>query len=190
MFACLFDVIFYYNNNRYVLLPVPLYQWHFKQANSATTNVLGIVMFSVVLGTALGKLGSAGKPLLDFLVATSEAMMIITHWVIWYGILIENIFKSNWAKFDFNQLNPFDSIYRLSPLGVFFLVVAKIIEMDSLAIIVGKLGAYFCTVMLGLFIHGFGTIAVIFFVCTRKLPYSYISQMGQNLATAFGTGSR
>lgn len=62
--------------------------------------------------------------------------------------------------------------------------------MDSLAIIVGKLGAYFCTVMLGLFIHGFGTIAVIFFICCRELPYRYISRMGQNLATAFGTGSR
>lgn len=73
---------------------------------------------------------------------------------------------------------------------MFFLVVAKIIEMESLAIIVGKLGAYFCTVMLGLFIHGFGTIAVIFFICCRELPYRYISRMGQNLATAFGTGSR
>lgn len=68
-------------------MPVPLHLWNFKPVNSATTNVLGIVMFSVVLGTALGKLGSAGKPLLDFLVATSEAMMIVTHWVIWYAIL-------------------------------------------------------------------------------------------------------
>lgn len=63
---------------------VPLHLWKFRQVNSATTNVLGIVMFSVVLGTSLGKLGKAGKPLLDFLTATSEAMMIITHWVIWY----------------------------------------------------------------------------------------------------------
>lgn len=55
--------------------------------HTATTNVLGVVMFSVVLGTALGKLGQNGKPLLDFLVATSEAMMIITHWVIWYDTL-------------------------------------------------------------------------------------------------------
>lgn len=94
------------------------------------------------------------------------------------------------SSFQIEPIKLFASINRLSPLGVFFLVVAKIIEMDSLAIIVGKLGAYFCTVMLGLFIHGFGTIAVIFFVCTRKLPYGYISQMGQNLATAFGTGSR
>lgn len=52
--------------------------------NTATTNVLGVVMFSVILGTALGKLGPNGKSLLDFLIATSEAMMIITHWVIWY----------------------------------------------------------------------------------------------------------
>lgn len=89
----------------------------------------------------------------------------------------------------FSESNVF-SAFRLSPLGVFFLVFAKILEMDSLAIIVGKLGAYFCTVMLGLIIHGFGTIAVIFFICCRKLPYAYISQMGQNLATAFGTGSR
>lgn len=61
-----------------------MHLWNFKSSNTATTNVLGVVMFSVVLGTALGKLGPAGKPLLDFLIATSEAMMIITHWVIWY----------------------------------------------------------------------------------------------------------
>lgn len=69
----------------HILRAVPLHLWDFKQTNTATTNVLGIVMFSVVLGTALGKLGSAGKPLLNFFVATSEAMMIITHWVIWYA---------------------------------------------------------------------------------------------------------
>lgn len=66
----------------------PLYLWDFKLVNTATTNVLGVVMFSVVLGTALGKLGSAGKPLVDLLAATSEAMMIITHWVIWYAIKV------------------------------------------------------------------------------------------------------
>lgn len=34
-----------------------------------------------------------------------------------------------------------------------------------------------------------GTIAVIFFLTTRKLPYPYIGKMGQVLAAAFGTGS-
>lgn len=40
-------------------------------------------MFSVILGTAIGKMGAKAKPLLDFLNAFSEAMMNITQWVIW-----------------------------------------------------------------------------------------------------------
>lgn len=51
--------------------------------NSTNTNVLGIVMFSVVLGTALSKMASRGKPLIEFLETCSQSMMIITNWVIW-----------------------------------------------------------------------------------------------------------
>lgn len=47
-------------------------------------NVLGLVMFSVVLGATIGKMRERGKPIQDFLVSLSEAMMIITRWVIWY----------------------------------------------------------------------------------------------------------
>lgn len=61
--------------------------------------------------------------------------------------------------------------------------------MESLAAVVGQLGKYFMTVLLGLFIHGFGTIAIIFFLVVRKLPYKYVLKMSQVLATAFGTGS-
>lgn len=61
--------------------------------------------------------------------------------------------------------------------------------MDSLAEVIGQLGKYFMTVMLGLVLHGFGTIAVIFFLVVRRLPYGYVFKMSQVLATAFGTGS-
>lgn len=50
-------------------------------------NVLGLVMFSVVLGATIGKMRERGKPIQDFLVSLSEAMMIITRWVIWWVIL-------------------------------------------------------------------------------------------------------
>lgn len=79
---------------------------------------------------------------------------------------------------------------RISPVGVFFLVVSKIVEMESIAETVTKLGWYFFTVLLGLGIHGFGTIPLIYFVCVHRLPYKYIAKMGYNMATAFGTGSR
>lgn len=80
--------------------------------------------------------------------------------------------------------------YRISPIGVFFLVSAKLLEMESLSEVIGQLGWYFVTVLVGLFLHGFGTIAVLFFLVVRKLPYGYVLQMSQVLATAFGTGSR
>jgi solute carrier family 1 (glial high affinity glutamate transporter), member 3 len=86
------------------------------------------------------------------------------------------------------QLN-FSLSSRLSPIGVFFLISAKILEMEDLAEVIGKLGKYFMTVLFGLFLHGFGTIAVIFFLVVRKLPYGYVLKMSQVLATAFGTGS-
>lgn len=82
------------------------------------------------------------------------------------------------------------SIYRISPLGVFFLVTAKIMEIDSFADLVGRLGLYFMTVLLGLFLHGFGTLSILFILATKKLPCRYIGKMGQVMATAFGTASR
>lgn len=71
-----------------------------------------------------------------------------------------------------------------------FLVAAKLLEIKDLAAIVGSLGLYFMTVLLGLFLHGFGTLSVIYYICTRKLPFRVIGQLGQVMVTAFGTASR
>lgn len=75
-------------------------------------------------------------------------------------------------------------------MGVFFLVLSKVLEIVSFVEMVGQLGMYFVTVMVGLAVHGFATIPLIFFLVVRRLPYRDITKMGQVLATAFGTGSR
>lgn len=137
-----------------------LHTWEFKEQYEHTTNVLGLVTFAIIFGIALGKLGSRSKVLLDFFEAVSEAMMIITNWVIW-----------------------------LSPLGVFFLVMAKVLEIDSFLDLIGRLGLYFVTVLLGLAIHGFGTLSLIYFVAVRRLPFDVIAGLSQVLVTAFGTAS-
>jgi len=62
--------------------------------------------------------------------------------------------------------------------------------MESFEVIVGQLGMYFTTVLLGLFIHGFIVIPLYYSICTRKLPFRFILNMSQALFTAFGTGSR
>lgn len=80
--------------------------------------------------------------------------------------------------------------FRISPIGVFFLVTSKLLEIKDISAIVGQLGLYFITVLLGLFLHGFGTLSVIYFICTKELPFRVIGKMGQVLVTAFGTASR
>lgn len=42
-----------------------------------------MVVFGIVFGIALSKMGEAGKPLLSFFDTLSEATMLVTKWVIW-----------------------------------------------------------------------------------------------------------
>ncbi|KAJ8980456.1 hypothetical protein NQ317_007652 [Molorchus minor] len=130
--------------------------WDFEERYESTTNVLGLVVFSIVFGIGVGRLGSRAKVLLEFFEALSDAMMIIT---------------------------------KISPVGVFFLVTAKVLEIESFAALVGRLGLYFITVLLGLFLHGFGSLSIIYFVAVRQLPFRLIGQLSHVCATAFGTAS-
>lgn len=137
-----------------------LLDWEMKGEFTDGTNVLGLVAFAVVLGIAIGKMGERGKPLLEFFECLGTAMMNITNWVIW-----------------------------VSPIGVLFLVASKLLEMADFGVIIGQLGMYFMTVLLGLFIHGFILLPIMFTIVTRKLPFRFLANMGQALATAFGTAS-
>ncbi|XP_053982237.1 excitatory amino acid transporter 1-like [Hylaeus volcanicus] len=134
--------------------------WEPKQNSVSGTNIMGLVVFATALGITLGKMEEQGKPLLFFFESLSGAMMLITQWVIW-----------------------------LSPVGVLFLVAAKITEMQSLDEVVAQLGMYFLTVLFGLCIHGFLILPMLYFIITKRNPYLYISNMAQALVTAFGTSS-
>lgn len=124
------------------------------------TNMLGLVIFSVVMGVCIGVEGERAKPLLNFFVAMSECMMTMTTWVIW-----------------------------LSPVGILFLVAGQVLGMEDYSVIAGRLGMYFMTVLLGLILHGFIVLPIIFSVITRTLPFKFVSNMASALATAFGTDS-
>lgn len=118
-------------------------------------------MFSAVLGITLAKMGPQGKPLVDLFDCLAGAMLIITTWVIW-----------------------------ISPIGVLFLVASKILEVDDFEDLIGRLGMYFVTVLVGIVIQGFIIIPVIYLAITRKNPVTYIVNLAQAIATAFGTSSR
>lgn len=70
------------------------------------------------------------------------------------------------------------------------MIAAKILRLKSFAVLLGQLGMYFLTVVIGLTIHGFIVLILIYVLVVRKSPFRFIANIVQPLATAFGTSSR
>lgn len=64
-------------------------------------------------------------------------------------------------------------ILRYAPFGIMFLVAGKILEIDDMGNTARKLGLYMITVIVGLMIHCFFTLCVIYFIVTRKNPFKF-----------------
>ncbi|XP_015518532.2 excitatory amino acid transporter 3 [Neodiprion lecontei] len=139
---------------------VPISEWVVESEYTDGTNVLGLVSFSLILGLALGKMGSKGKPVLDFFQTLSEASMIIMNWVV-----------------------------MIAPIAVVFLIPGKILSIEDFKVMIARLGIYVMTVFIGLIFHGFVTLPLIYFACTRKSPYKIILKIGPAIVTACGTSS-
>ncbi|NXL10702.1 SATT protein, partial [Mesembrinibis cayennensis] len=105
-------------------------------------NILGLVLFALVLGVALKKLGQEGEDLIRFFNSFNEATMVLVSWIMWYV-----------------------------PIGIMFLVGSKIVEMEDLVLLVTSLGKYIFASVLGHFIHGGIILPLIYFAATRQNPY-------------------
>ncbi|XP_007432494.1 neutral amino acid transporter B(0) [Python bivittatus] len=123
-------------------------------------NILGLVVFAIVFGIALRKLGAEGENLIKFFNSFNEATMILVSWIMWYA-----------------------------PLGIMFLVAGKIVEMEDVVLLFTSLGKYICCCLVGHAIHGLLVLPGIYFVFTRRNPYRFLWGIFTPLATAFGTSS-
>ncbi|XP_043976599.1 neutral amino acid transporter B(0) isoform X1 [Gambusia affinis] len=123
-------------------------------------NILGLVVFAIVFGVALRKLGEEGEILIKFFNSFNEATMVLVSWIMWYA-----------------------------PIGIMFLVAGKIVEMDDVGKLFASLGKYIACCMIGHAIHGLLVLPLIYFIFTRKNPYTFLWGIFTALATAFGTSS-
>ncbi|XP_051018413.1 neutral amino acid transporter B(0) [Acomys russatus] len=123
-------------------------------------NILGLVVFSIVFGVVLRKLGPDGELLIRFFNSFNDATMVLVSWIMWY-----------------------------SPVGILFLVASKIVEMKDIRQLFIRLGKYILCCLLGHAIHGLLLLPLIYFIFTRKNPYRFLWGIMTPLATAFGTSS-
>ncbi|XP_041646383.1 excitatory amino acid transporter 4 [Cheilinus undulatus] len=128
--------------------------------SSGGVNALGLVVFSMCFGLVIGNMKQQGQALRDFFDCLNEAIMRLVAIIIWYA-----------------------------PVGILFLIAGKIVEMKDLAQVGGQLGMYTVSVIVGLLIHGLFVLPLLFFLVTRKNPYSFIGGLLQALITALGTSS-
>lgn len=138
-----------------------LYSYDIHNGFVANTNIMGLVAVSTVVGVALSILQSELAHFTSLIKDIYNLTMKLTNWAI-----------------------------ALSPIGIFFLVVTHIIEMDDLKEVGRKLGFYFLTVLLGCLIQGIIVLPTLYFVFTRLNPFRFIRGLSQALVTAFGTSSR
>ncbi|XP_061683523.1 neutral amino acid transporter B(0) [Syngnathoides biaculeatus] len=123
-------------------------------------NILGLVVFAIVFGVALRKLGEEGEILIKFFNSFNEATMVLVSWIMWYA-----------------------------PLGIMFLVAGKIVEMEDVGTLFASLGKYITCCIVGHCIHGLIVLPAIYFIITRKNPYTFLWGIFTALTTAFGTAS-
>eukprot|EP00923_Selenidium_pygospionis_P046434 GHVN01080047.1.p1 GENE.GHVN01080047.1~~GHVN01080047.1.p1 ORF type:complete len:522 (+),score=60.26 GHVN01080047.1:98-1663(+) len=132
-----------------------------EKGYGAGYNVLGMIVVSVAFGIALVLTRSQiGSGLTDWFKGMSVITMKVVWWIIWY-----------------------------SPIGIFFLVSGEILSMVDVAESFSQLAAYMATVMLGLAIHFFGVLPLLYWALTRKNPFTFLYGVIQALLTAFGTAS-
>lgn len=123
-------------------------------------NILGLVVFAIVFGVALRKLGPEGELLIRFFNSFNDATMVLVSWIMWYA-----------------------------PIGILFLVASKIVEMKDVRQLFISLGKYILCCLLGHTIHGLLVLPLIYFLFARKNPYRFLWGIMTPLATAFGTSS-
>lgn len=125
-------------------------------------DILAIIFFSILFGFFITRLNLKPKEFLTTLFDSGfEVMMKLTHFII-----------------------------RFTPLGILGIVVGVVAEQrENLGEVLGSLGKYFVTVLLGLIIHATITLPFIIRVVGKVSPFKHFKAMTTPLLTAFSTRS-
>nr|VFJ95374.1 MAG: Na+/H+-dicarboxylate symporter [Candidatus Kentron sp. H]VFJ96102.1 MAG: Na+/H+-dicarboxylate symporter [Candidatus Kentron sp. H]VFK02158.1 MAG: Na+/H+-dicarboxylate symporter [Candidatus Kentron sp. H] len=130
-------------------------------ASAAETQLLPIILWSILFAAALTTLGEKGKTTLQFFQGMNEAMMKLVIWLMYFA-----------------------------PVGIFALIAGRLGQAGGGAAFLQELqavGWHVVTVLSGLAVHFVILYSILFFVAKRGLDY--LVGMLRALFTALGTAS-
>ncbi len=127
-----------------------------------SADMLAIIFFSILIGYFITKTEPGTKEFFTkFFNSGFEVMMKLTHFVI-----------------------------RFTPLGVLGIVVGVVAEQrENLVEVLGTLGMYFLTVIIGLIVHATITLPTILRFIGKSNPWKHFQALTTPLITAFSTRS-
>ncbi|XP_069106576.1 excitatory amino acid transporter 1-like [Argopecten irradians] len=122
--------------------------------------MLGLIVASIFIGCILSSSGDKTRPLIDFFQSLYHTMMKLVLIFIWF-----------------------------TPVGLTFLVATAIVQVEKPSEALKEFAVFISTVIFCFLLHGFGTVPIMYFIVTRKNPYSFLRNMSKALLTAFGSTS-
>jgi Na+/H+-dicarboxylate symporter len=131
--------------------------------SAAETQLLPIIVFAIIFGAMLTTMGGQVSSITDLITQANEALMK-------FVLLLMNV----------------------APAGIFCLVAARFGKAQAEGKFLQELtqiGWYFATVVIGLAIHAFVVLPLIYWIIRRENPYVYMAKMSKALLTAFSTAS-
>ncbi|XP_011403916.1 PREDICTED: excitatory amino acid transporter 2-like [Amphimedon queenslandica] len=124
-------------------------------------NILGIITFTIAFSIVLSTLGSEAEGFLKVITVLNDAVMKLITLIMW-----------------------------TSPVGIASIIAGKLLEVDSLRVLVEQLGLYMVCVITGLLIHSCIVLPLLYTVLTFSNPLKLVRGCLQALLVAFGTSSR
>ena len=118
----------------------------FKLSKKSSPNILGLVIVAIIMALIISKLGEKAKSLKNLIDALNDVVMKAIMYIMWFV-----------------------------PFGVASLISKAIYDMNTdLGDTMEQVAWYFATVLIGLMIHWFIVLPIIFIVVVRTNPYKYI----------------
>jgi Na+/H+-dicarboxylate symporter len=130
-------------------------------AAAVETQLLPLIIFCLIFGAALTTTGETGQPVVRFFQGLNEVMMKIVAWIMYFA-----------------------------PIGIFAMIASRLGQAGGGAAFwneIIQVGWYIVTVTLGLTIHFFVLLGILYFFTRRG--FEYVKTMLRALLTAFGTSS-